>query len=202
MAGDPVVHIIDDDDAARDSLAFLLKASKFSVRTHESALAFLETLPTVEAGCIITDVRMPGIDGLELLRRLSKKNAPWPVIVMTGQADVPLALEAVKAGAVDFIEKPYGDETLLGAVRDALGGEGTNSTRDSEKVEIQERLATLSPVERQVLSGLIAGHLNKTIAFDLKIEPRAVDVHRASVMTKMQAKSLSHLVRLMLLAAP
>jgi len=202
MAGDPVVHIIDDDDAARDSLAFLLKASKFSVRTHESALAFLEVLPTVEAGCIITDVRMPVIDGLELLRRLSKDNAPWPVIVMTGQADVPLALEAIKAGAIDFIEKPYRDETMLGAIRAALGREGTNSTRDSEKAVIQDRLATLSPIERQVLSGLIVGNLNKTVASDLKIETRAVDVHRASIMSKMQAKSLPHLVRLMLLAAP
>ena len=202
MASDTVVHVIDDDDAARDSLAFLLKASKYSVRTHESAVAFLDALPTVEPGCIITDVRMPGMDGLELLRQLRNRNAPWPVIVMTGQADVPLALEAIQSGAVDFIEKPYRDETLLGAVRDALSGDGANSTRNSEKVEIQERLATLSPIERQVLNGLVGGQLNKAIASDLKIEPRAVDVHRASIMTKMQAKSLSHLVRMMLLAVP
>jgi two-component system response regulator FixJ len=202
MTSDPVVHVIDDDDAARDSLAFLLKASTFSVRTHESAVAFLDALPTVEAGCIITDVRMSGIDGLELLRRLSSRDSNWPVIVMTGQADVPLALEAIRAGAVDFIEKPYRDEMLLGAIRSALSEHAIDSVRDNERAAIRERLAALSPVERQVLDGLISGRLNKEIAFNLKIDLRAIDIHRASVMTKMQAKSLSHLVRMMMLAAP
>jgi two-component system response regulator FixJ len=202
MTSNPVVHVIDDDAAARDSLAFLLKASTFSVRTHESAAEFLDALPTAEAGCIITDVRMPGIDGLELLRRLKDRKSNWPVIVITGQADVPLALEAIKAGAIDFIEKPYRDETVLGAVRLALGGNAGDSTRDKEKAEVRERMVALSAIERQVLNGLISGQLNKTIASHLGVEPRAIDLHRASVMTKMQAKSLSHLVRMMLLAAP
>ncbi len=202
MASDAVVHVIDDDDAARDSLAFLLKASNFSVRTYKSAVAFLDVFPTVEAGCIITDVRMPGIDGLELLRRLSSCKSKWPVIVMTGQADVALALEAIKAGAVDFIEKPYRDEILLEALKSALGGHAGDSTRDSERTEIRRRLATLSPIERQVLNGLVGGQLNKAIASHLKIDPRVVDIHRANIMTKMQTKSLSHLVRMMLLTGP
>jgi two-component system response regulator FixJ len=201
MASDAVVHVIDDDDAARDSLAFLLKASNVCVRTHVSAVAFLDALPSVEAGCIITDVRMPGVDGIELLRRLASRNLNWPVIVMTGQADVALALEAIKLGAVDFIEKPYHDETVLGAVRSALGGHATDIARDTERAEVHKRLAALSAVERQVFNGLIAGQPNKAIASELKIDLRAVEIHRASVMTRMQAKSLSHLVRMMLMAA-
>jgi len=201
MASDPVVHVIDDDDAARDALGFLLSAANFSIRTYESAKAFLDAIPTTEAGCVITDVRMPEITGLELLRRLKGRGIGWPVIVITGQADVPVAIEAIKTGAVDFIEKPYDAEALLGAVRFALSGHA-NDARDAQRTEIQQKLATLSPSERLVQEALVEGRSNNSIADDLDSSVRTVEVHRANVMTKMQARSLSHLVRMTLLAAP
>jgi len=145
MVSEPVVHVIDDDDAARDALRFLLSAANFTPHTYESAKAFLDAIPGTEAGCIITDVRMPEITGLELLRRLKGRGIGWPVIVITGQADVPVAIEAIKTGALDFIEKPYDAEALLGAVRTALGGHA-NDTREAQRTEIQQRImATLSP---------------------------------------------------------
>jgi two-component system, LuxR family, response regulator FixJ len=201
MANDPIVHVIDDDDAARDALRFLLSAANFSVRTYASAKAFLDAIPTAEAGCVITDVRMPEITGLELLRRLKGRGIGWPVIVITGQADVPIAIEAIKSGAVDFIEKPYNAEALLDAVSIALGGQA-DGARDARRAEIQQKLAVLSPDERQVLEALVDGRFNNSTAHDLDSSVRTVEVHRANVMTKMQATSLSHLVRMMLLAAP
>jgi len=201
MPSDLVVHVIDDDDAARDALRFLLSAANFSVRTYESAKAFLDAIPAAEAGCVITDVRMPEISGLELLRRLKGRGIGWPVIVITGQADVPVAVEAIKTGAVDFIEKPYDAEALIGAVRIALGGQA-NDAREAQRTELQQRMATLTFHEQQVLKGLVDGRSNNSIAHDLVSNVRTVEVHRANVMTKMQARSLSHLVRIMLLAAP
>jgi two-component system response regulator FixJ len=201
MASDPVVHVIDDDDAARDALRFLLSAANFSVRTYESAKAFLDAIPAAEAGCVITDVRMPEISGLELLRQLKSQEIGWPVIVITGQADVPVAIEAIKSGAVDFIEKPYNAEALLDAVSIALGGQADDA-REAQRDEIQRKLAALSPDERQVLESLVDGRSNNSIAHDLDSNVRTVEVNRANVMTKMQATSLSHLVRMMLLAVP
>jgi two-component system response regulator FixJ len=195
-----VVHLIDDDDAVRQSLAFLLGTAGLAVRTYDSAVAFLKALPTVQAGCIVTDIRMPEIDGLELQRRLNGLNLGLPVIVITGHGDVPLAVEAMKAGAVDFIEKPFDDEALLAAVRTALDRHAKDERREAELAEIRTRLESLSARERQVLEGLVAGLPNKTIAYDLNISPRTVEVHRANVMTKMQATSLSDLVRMALLA--
>ena len=200
MTREPVVHVIDDDDAARDSLAFLLDTAGFCVRTYESAVVFLGELARVEPGCIISDVRMPEITGLELLRRLRDQKIDWPVIVMTGQGDVTLAVESIKAGALDFIEKPYHHEELLGAVRSAVMD--SSDAREEEKAEVRKRLAGLSPIERQVLAALTAGQPNSAIAVELAISPRTVEVHRASILTKMQAKSLSHLVRMMMLSAP
>jgi two-component system response regulator FixJ len=200
MTREAVVHVIDDDDAARDSLAFLLHTAGFCVRTYESAVVFLGELARVEPGCIISDVRMPEITGLELLRRLRDQKIDWPVIVMTGQGDVTLAVESIKAGALDFIEKPYHHEELLGAVRSAVMD--TSDAREEEKAEVRKRLAGLSPIERQVLAALTAGQPNSAIAVELAISPRTVEVHRASILTKMQAKSLSHLVRMMMLSAP
>ena len=200
MTREAVVHVIDDDDAARDSLAFLLDTAGFCVRTYESAVVFLGELARVEPGCIISDVRMPEITGLELLRRLRDQKIDWPVIVMTGQGDVTLAVESIKAGALDFIEKPYHHEELLGAVRSAVMD--TRDAREEEKAEVRKRLAGLSPIERQVLAALTAGQPNSAIAVELAISPRTVEVHRASILTKMQAKSLSHLVRMMMLSAP
>ena len=169
MASNPVVHVIDDDDAARESLTFLLGSAQFVVRAYESAKAFLNAIPGVEAGCVITDVRMPEIDGLELLRRLKSQGIGLPVVVITGHGDISLAVEAIKAGALDFIEKPYDGEVLLEAVRSALSAQEADAKRDAEKSEIQERLAGLSPRERQVLDGLVAGKPNKIIADDLGI---------------------------------
>ncbi len=200
MANDNLVHVIDDDDDARDSLAFLLSTADVEVQVYESAVAFLKALPQVTGGCIITDVRMPEIDGIELLRRLNESGFSLPVIVMTGHGDVPLAVEAMKLGAVDFLEKPFDDDTLLASVRMALSKNQFDSQQELRKAEVKERLASLSPREQQVLDGLVAGHPNKTIAFDLGISARTVEVYRANVMTKMQARSLSELVRMALLA--
>lgn len=194
------VHVIDDDDAARDALTFLLGADDYSVRGFGSAQAFLDAIPSLQAGCVITDVRMPDIDGLELLRRLKSSEIKWPVIVITGHGDVPLAVEAIKSGAQDFIEKPYEGAVLLEAVRVALAVHSTDVRKETERGETDERLATLTARERQVMLGLVAGQPNKMIAYDLGISARTVEIYRANVMTKMQAKSLSHLVRMVLLA--
>lgn len=196
MAHDAVVHLIDDDDAVRQALGFMLTAAGFAVRVYDSATAFLEVLPTVQPGCVITDVRMPGIDGLELQRRLNALQVGLPVIVMTGHGDVPLAVEAMKAGAVDFIEKPFSDTTLLSAIRIAADRHTRDARRGEEVAVIQRKLATLSAREMEVLDGLVAGLPNKTIAYDLNISARTVEVHRANLMTKMGAASLSELVRM------
>ncbi len=199
MANNAVVHLIDDDDAVRHALAFLLATAGHAVRVYESGQALLDALGTLQPGCIVSDVRMPGIDGLELQRRLHELGVKLPVIIMTGHADVPLAVEAMKAGAIDFIEKPFDDELLLSAIRIALDRYSEAGERDAEVAQIEERLQSLSPREHQVLVGLLAGHPNKTIAYDLNLSPRTVEVHRANVMTKMCAASLSDLIRMALL---
>jgi two-component system, LuxR family, response regulator FixJ len=198
MATDAIVHVIDDDEAVRHSIEFLLRTSGVTARTYDSASAFLDALPTIDPGCIITDVRMPGISGIELLRRLGEMRVRMPVIVITGHGDVPLAVEAMKNGAVDFLEKPFEDERLLGSVRSALSRSRENAERDAERAEVEARLATLTNRERDVLEGLVAGKPNKIIAFDLAISPRTVEIYRANVMTKMEAASLSELVRMAL----
>jgi two-component system, LuxR family, response regulator FixJ len=200
MAADAIVHVIDDDEAVRQSLEFLLRAAGVTARTYDSAEVFLEALPTIEAGCVITDVRMPGVSGIELLRRLGEMQVKLPVIVITGHGDVPLAVEAMKNGAVDFLEKPYEDELLLGSVRSALDRSKQNAARDAQRAEVDARLATLTNREREVLNGLVAGKPNKIIAFDLAISPRTVEIYRANVMTKMAAASLSELVRMILVS--
>ncbi len=199
MPSDPIVHVIDDDDAARDSLAFLLETSGFPVQTYVSAVAFLDQIADAEPGCIVSDMRIPGLTGLDLLRHLRTRQVNWPVIVITGQGDVALAVESIRAGAVDFIEKPYHHEELLGAVQSALTAD--DDIREGEKADLRDRLATLSPAEHQVLDALTAGQANTAIAVNLAMTPRAVEIHRASILTKMQARSLSHLVRMMLLTA-
>ena len=200
MPANSVIHVVDDDDAVRQSLEFLLRSAKFQVKVYDSAVAFLQGLPTLEPGCVVTDVRMPEMSGIDLLRRLRDLRIDLPVIVMTGHGDVPLAVEAMKAGASDFIEKPFDDQVLLDALRTALAGRNSDAKRQAEHAEIQERLGSLSARERQVLDGLVNGHANKIIAHDLGISPRTVEIYRANVMTKMNAPSLSDLVRMALIA--
>jgi two-component system, LuxR family, response regulator FixJ len=195
-----VVHVIDDDEAVRQSLAFLLETAGIAVQAYDSAVAFLKVATEVEAGCVITDVRMPDVSGIDLLRRLKELKIEVPVIVITGHGDVPLAVEAMKIGAADFLEKPFDDEALLASVRSALDNQNRNSQRQAERAEIAARLAALSNRERDVLEGLVAGCANKQIAFDLGISPRTVEIYRANLMTKMAAVSLSDLVRMALVA--
>jgi len=200
MRGRPVVHVVEDDDAARESLAFLLGTAGLPVRTYNSAKPFLDALPDIEGGCVITDVKMPEIDGLELVNLLKRRHFALPVIVITGQADISLAVQAIKAGAVEFIEKPYESEVLLGAIRSALSAHGKDLPGESERAEIRTRIAALSAREHQVLDGLIAGEPNKGIARVLGISARTVEIYRAHVMAKMRAASLSQLVRMVLIA--
>jgi two-component system, LuxR family, response regulator FixJ len=199
-ADNPNVHVIDDDEAARHSLEFLLRAHDFQVVAYESGTAFLQVASALKSGCVITDVRMPEISGMDLLRRLKELKVPLPVIVITGHGDVPLAVEAMKFGASDFLEKPFDDDNLLAAVRSALSQQKGDSQQQAERAGIDERLAALSNRERDVLEGLVAGHANKRIAYDLGISPRTVEIYRANLMTKMQAASLSDLVRMALIA--
>lgn len=201
MASD-VVHVVDDDVDVRKSLGFLLATADFAVRLYESATAFLATEPKEVEGCIVTDVRMPGIDGIEFLRQLKSRGLNVPVIVMTGHADVALAVQAMKEGAADFIEKPFDDQVLIDSLRSALAHRSQPIAAHPQSTEIRKNLATLSERERQVLDGLVSGLANKTIAYDLGISPRTVEIHRANVMSKMGAGSLSHLVRMALIAEP
>jgi two-component system, LuxR family, response regulator FixJ len=196
MAPRGKVYVVDDDDAMRDSLGFLLGAASFHVALFETARSFLDALPTLDIGCVVSDVRMPDIDGIELLKRLKASGSLFPVVIMTGHGDVPLAVEAMKLGAVDFVEKPFEDDRLIGMIETALTQAEPGLRSEAITVEIQSRIATLSPRERQVLDGLIAGLSNKLIAREYDISPRTIEVYRANVMTKMQVASLSELVRL------
>jgi two-component system response regulator FixJ len=194
-----IVHVIDDDEAVRQALAFQLGSAGIDVRTYESAAVFLEVAPTVRTGCIITDVRMPELSGVDLLRRLRALKLAVPVIVVTAHGDIPLAVEAMRLGAMDFLEKPFEDEVLLASVRSALDRGDRDQKRQAERDKIEGRLAALSNRERDVLKGLVAGHANKQIAYDLGISPRTIENYRANLMIKMQAGSLSDLVRMALI---
>lgn len=200
MPTELVVHVVDDDAAIRDSLSFLLETTDIAARTYDSAAALLARAEGLEPGCILTDVRMPEMNGLEMVRRLTELGVRHPVIVMTGHADVPLAIEAMRAGVKDFIEKPFDDEALLASIRSALAVGAEALEQEGHGAELRARLDSLSPRERQVLDGLVAGQANKVIAYDLGLSPRTVEVYRANVMTKMQARSLSELVRMSMVA--
>ena len=196
MAHRGKVYVIDDDEAMRDSLDFLLGAADFDVTLFESAQHFLDALPGVDFGCVVSDVRMPGIDGIELLKRLKADRSTFPVLIMTGHGDIPLAVEAMKLGAADFLEKPFEDDRLIGMIEIALKQAETGARTEAVTQDIAARMASLSPRERQVMDGLVAGLSNKLIAREYDISPRTIEVYRANVMTKMQAGSLSELVRL------
>jgi two-component system, LuxR family, response regulator FixJ len=197
MSDKTVIHIIDDDAAMRDSLAFLLDVNGFDSQVYESADAFLKGAGAAAARCVVSDIRMPGMTGVELVRKLKGDGSSCPVILITGHGDVALAVEAMKAGAADFIEKPFDDASLLEAIRAALEARSVDSTA---KKEAEARLAELSPRERDVLQGLVAGKINKVIAHELSISPRTVEVYRANLMAKTGARSMSELMRIALAA--
>jgi len=194
-----IVHVIDDDEGLRESLAFLLRSAELEVRSFDSAKTFLKVLPDATLGCVVTDVRMPDMSGIELLRRLKELKIGVPVIVITGHGDIALAVEAMKIGAADFFEKPFDDDLLVASVRAALRQRADQTKRGAERADIEHLISTLSPREKDVLAGLIEGRANKQIAFDLGISPRTVEIYRANLMSKMQAGSLSDLVRMALL---
>ncbi|WP_426424418.1 response regulator FixJ [Bradyrhizobium genosp. A] len=191
-----MIYVIDDDDAMRDSLNFLLDSSGYSVTLFDDAQRFLEALPGLAFGCIVSDVRMPGIDGIELLKRMKAQHSPFPILIMTGHGDVPLAVEAMKLGAVDFLEKPFEDDRLIAMIETAIRQAEPAAKSEAIAQDVAARVASLSPRERQVMEGLVAGLSNKLIAREYDISPRTIEVYRANVMTKMQAGSLSELVRL------
>jgi two-component system response regulator FixJ len=191
-----VVHIVDDEEPVRKSLAFLLTMSGFTVRVHESATRFLDVAPTLAKACLVTDLRMPDMSGVELLEKLGAAGLLIPAVVITGHGDVPMAVSAMKAGAVDFIEKPFEDRTLIDAITRAASRLEDATEISADIATLRTRLNSLSEREQQVLSSVVAGSANKTIAYDLDISPRTVEVHRANIMSKMQAKSLPELVRM------
>jgi len=190
------VYVIDDDEAMRDSLNFLLDSAGYEVALFDSTLKFLDALPGLAFGCVVSDVRMPGLDGIELLKRMKADHCTFPIVIMTGHGDVALAVEAMKLGAVDFLEKPFEDERLIGMIATAIQQAEPAARSEALTQDIAARVASLSPRECQVMNGLIAGLSNKLIARDYDISPRTIEVYRANVMTKMQANSLSELVRL------
>jgi two-component system response regulator FixJ len=194
------VYIVDDDAAVRESLAAILAAQPYAVSSFPSAREFLAAATSLSAGCLIADLRMPGMTGLELLRHLNEQALQFPTILSTGHGDIPLAVRAMKEGAVDFIEKPYAIDTVLSSIEAALarlaGPRPSDPASGLGTAEVAARLALLTPREREVLEGLVAGLPNKSIAYDLAISPRTVEVHRARIMQKLQARSLSEVVRL------
>ena len=197
---DFTVHIVDDEEAVRKSLAFLLTMNGFAVRMHASATAFAEFAPSSRSAILVTDLRMPDMSGVDLIRRLAALPVRIPSILITGHGDVPMAVEAMKAGAVDFIEKPFEDTVIIEAiVRAAAQLTGPRVAVDALD-DVRDRLQSLSDRERQVLSAVVAGLPNKAIAYDLDISPRTVEVHRSNVMGKMKARSLPELVRMALAA--
>lgn len=199
MSMDRIIHIVDDEAPVRASLAFLLMSAGFAVRAHDSGPAFLAALSDTSGVCLVTDLRMPEMNGVELLEALTRRGHKVPAIVVTGHGDVPMAVAAMKAGAIDFIEKPFADDVIIDAIHRACATADVQENVDNDKAETYERLKYLTAREQEILVGIVTGLPNKTIAYDLEISPRTVEVHRANIMSKMQAKSLPELVRMTLL---
>lgn len=191
----PVVHLVDDDLAIRRSVSFMLKTSGHQVRTYESGTDFLTHAADLKDGCVLLDIRMPGMDGLQVQQALLEKGVTLPVIIMTGHGDVALAVRAMKAGAVDFIEKPFAKEALLSSLREGFDRLARKEVTADRRRDAEVRLQALTPRERDVLTGLAQGLPNKTIAYDLGISPRTVEIHRANLMSKLAVRSLSEALR-------
>jgi len=194
------VYIIDDDDAVRDSLRLQLEATGYEVATFPSAVGFLAIARTLPPGCVISDVQMPDMDGMELQKQLNEMKVDFPLVIVTGHADVALAVRAMKAGAVDFIEKPFEEQAILDTLRQAQTRFAAQRASAQAGATAREKLSTLTPREREVFDEMVRGKQNKMIAYDLDISPRTVEVHRARVLEKLEARSLSELVRLALAA--
>ena len=192
----PLIHLVDDDGAVRRAAGFMLKTSGFQVKSYESGVELLKSTSELDAGCILLDIRMPGMDGLEVQQALRDKGVMLPVIIMTGHGDVSLAVKAMKAGAIDFIEKPFEKETLLGAIDQGMRRLRQAETGRDLAMEASARLQVLTSREREVLEGLAKGLPNKTIAYDLGISPRTVEIHRANLMAKLKVHSLSEALRI------
>ncbi len=198
MSNDAIVYVVDDDDAVRDSLKVLLQSDGLTAQVYASGREFMDSYNADIAGCLLLDVQLPDMNGLEMQLELANKQIKLPIIIITGYADVPIAVKALKAGAVDFIEKPFSDDTILASVRTALEIGNREHREQASLLEAKESLQRLTNRERQVLEQLVMGRLNKVIAFELGISARTVEIHRARIMEKMKARSLAHLVRLAL----
>jgi two-component system, LuxR family, response regulator FixJ len=200
MPSDKLVHIVDDDDSVRRSVAFMLKNAGYRVENHVSGVAFLKEAKTAERGCVLLDVRMPEMDGLEVQQEMAARGIDLPVVILTGHGDISVAVKALRAGAVNFIEKPYEKETLIAAIEEAYGKLDRMHDKDMKSGEAKIRLASLTGRERDVLDGLVAGYPNKTIAYDLGISPRTVEIYRANMMEKLRVRSLSEALRIAFIA--
>jgi two-component system, LuxR family, response regulator FixJ len=200
MLADKLVHIVDDDDSVRRSAAFMLKNAGYRVETHVSGVAFLKEAKTAERGCVLLDVRMPEMDGLQVQQEMTARGIDMPVVILTGHGDISVAVKALRAGAVNFIEKPYEKEMLISAIEEAYLKLGRMHDKDMKAGEAKIRLASLTGRERDVLDGLVAGYPNKTIAYDLGISPRTVEIYRANMMEKLRVRSLSEALRIAFIA--
>lgn len=194
----PTVFVVDDDEAVRDALRLLLESAELEAETYPCAQAFLDAYDPERTGCLVLDLRMPGLSGLELQERLRENNIALPVIMLTGHGDVPAAVRALKGGAVDFLEKPYDSEVLLSRIRQAIDRDRQMREQSHRQAAVAERLEHLTPREREVLDMIAAGKANKVIAFELDISERTVELHRARIMRKMGARSLPQLMRMLL----
>lgn len=194
----PTVFVVDDDEAVRDSLALLVNSVGLDAETFASARAFLDAYRSERRGCLVTDIRMPGMSGLELQEKLTDENVRIPVIVLTGHGDVPAAVRALKGGAIDFVEKPFNPQALLDLIQQAIARDAEIRTQFAHEAEIGERMALLTPREHEVLELVVGGRANKVIAADLGISERTVELHRGRIMRKMQARSLADLMRMVL----
>jgi FixJ family two-component response regulator len=201
-ASEPTVYIVDDDEEVREAIQLLVRSVGLQAQGFASAQAYLVQFDPSRPGCLVLDVRMKGMSGLDLQERLAKEPIHPPVIIITGHGDVPMAVRAVKAGAVDFIEKPFKDQALLDAIHRAVEQDARNRGQASRLADIQGRLNRLTPREREILDQVIAGKRNKVIAFDLGISQSTVEAHRAKVMEKLEARSLSELMRMMMAVGP